>query len=359
MEPLFKPPLRTLGRDIVDADDVRFKLASVNWYGASDELFILGGLDVRHRSEIATMIRQLGFNSLRLPYSDEMVISNPIIPASLLIANPDLIGLRALDIYEACVSALTDAGLAVIINNHITHAMWFDGLSLCDATWSNDHLGSLCRIRQTEESWIQNWETVMSRFIDNPRVIGADLRNEVHGFWGTMRWNSWAPAAEKAGNRLLAMQSNWLIVVEGTSSANDLSGARDRPIKLNIPNRVVYSAHVYSWSGWGSMSRFATRPYPGFVEEMQKNWGYLLKENIAPVWVGEFGAPNHPNEGDQHYWDNLMKYLKEMDADFGYWAINPRKPHLNEHESYSVIRDDWTTAIDDYRLQSMQKLMKK
>ncbi|MCJ1476152.1 hypothetical protein MMC13_004817 [Lambiella insularis] len=359
MEPLFKPPLYTSGRDILDADNVRFKLASVNWYGASDELFVPGGLDVRHRSEIALVIRRLGFNSIRFPYSDEMVISNPIIPSSLLAANKDLVGLHALDVFEACVNALTDVGLAVIVNDHITHAGWFDGLSLCDATWSNDHLGSLCRIRQTEESWIQNWVTIMSRFIDNPRVIGADLRNEVHGFWGTMRWSSWAPAAERAGNRLLALQSNWLMVVEGTSSANDLSGARDRPVELKIPHRVVYSAHVYSWSGWGSMSPFATRPYPEFADEMKKNWGYLLDEDIAPVWVAEFGAPNHPGKGDKHYWDNLMKYLRDADADFGYWAINPRKPHRNEHESYSLVRDDWKTVVDDYRLQGMQLLMKQ
>jgi hypothetical protein len=71
--PLFKPPLSTQGRNIIDENGTRLKLASVNWYGASDELFIPGGLDVQHRQDIAATIRQLGFNSVRLPYSDEMV----------------------------------------------------------------------------------------------------------------------------------------------------------------------------------------------------------------------------------------------------------------------------------------------
>ena len=359
MEPLFEAPLHTSGRNIVDAKNVRFKLASVNWYGASDELFVAGGLDVQHRSSIAALIRRLGFNSVRFPYSDELIVSNPLIPASLLSANPDLVGLRALDVYEACVNALTDAGLAVIINNHITNATWFDGLSLCDASWSNDYLGGLCRIRQTEEQWIRNWETVMSRFISNPRVVGADLRNEVHGFWGTMRWGSWAKAAEAAGNRLLKMQPDWLMIVEGVSSANDLSGVRNRPVKLSIPDRVVYSAHVYAWSGWGNLSRFSSRPYPSFAEEMQKNWGFIVEENIAPVWIGEMGAPSSPGDGDKHYWKNLLRYLDEMDSDFGYWAINPRKPHQNEHERYSLVMDDWETIVDDYRLQGMFKLMKR
>lgn len=356
MDPLFKPPLRAQGRDIVDADNVRCKLASINWYGASDELFVPGGLDVQHRSTIALLIRRLGFNSVRMPYSDELVRSNPLIPLRLLSANLDLAGSRALDVYAAAVNALTDAGLAVIINNHITQATWCCGTNLCDAAWSNDYLGPLCRVSQTEDQWIENWETVMSRFVDNPRVAGADLRNEVRGIWGTMTWDAWATAAERAGERLLALQPNWLMVVEGISSANDLSGVRERPVRYSIPGRVVYSAHVYAWSGWGQLQPYSKRPYPSFVRAMQKNWGYLLEEQIAPVWVGEFGAPDSPGEDDR-YWPNLMRYLEEMDADFGYWAINPRKPHLNEQEHYSLIEDDWETVVDDYRLRGMQRLM--
>lgn len=355
----FTLPLRTKGRNIVDQKGRRFKLASVNWYGASDELFIPGGLEVRHRSEIAGMIRSLGFNSVRMPYSDEMVISNPAILPHLLIANPDLIGLRALDIFEAVVTSLTDVGLAVIINDHITTATWCCGADPCDAGWANDHLGPLCRVRQTEDDWIAHWETIMTRFIDNPLVIGADLRNEVRGVWGTMTWDRWATAAERAGNALLKMNPDWLIVVGGTESSNDLSGAGARPVRLDVDNRVVYSAHVYSWSGWGSLGgRYAKRNYPSFVKAMRHNWGYLVEGNLAPVWIGEFGAPDKPSEGDANYWGNLMRYLKAIDADFGYWAINPRKPKENEKESYALVEDDWNTPVLDYRMKDMTELIR-
>ncbi|KAI0540741.1 endoglucanase E1 [Xylaria digitata] len=351
-------PLRTKGRDIVDTVGRRFKLASVNWYGGSDELFIPGGLDIQHRSVIAASVRTLGFNSVRLPYSDEMVIENPHIDDRHLTANPDLFGQRALDIFAAVVEALTDAGIAVIVNNHITTATWCCGADPCDASWSNDHLGPLCRIRQSEEDWIQHWETVMERFVDNPYVIGADLRNEVRGVWGTMPWGRWAAAAEKCGNRLLKMNRDWLIVVEGTESGNDLTGARTRPVVLDVPDRVVYSAHVYAWSGWGSREgRYAKRSYASFIQAMRKNWAYLVEGNMAPVWVGEFGAPRHPGEGDANYWSNLLRYLKRIDADFGYWAINPRKPHDNVKEGYSLIEDDWVTPILDYRMRDMTELI--
>ncbi|ROT40081.1 cellulase [Sodiomyces alkalinus F11] len=352
-------PLRTQGRNIIDQKGRRFKLHSVNWYGGSDELFVVGGLDVRHRNDIAATIRRMGFNSVRLPYADELVVANPVIPESLVAANPDLAGRRALDVFEAVTAALTDAGLAVIINNHITHATWCCGADPCDAAWYNGHLGPLCRIRQTEADWIRHWEEVMVRFVDNPFVIGADLRNEVRGFWGTMPWSKWAAAAEKAGNRLLRIRSDWLIIVGGTESNNDLSGVAERPVVLDVPHRVVYTAHVYAWSGWGSSEgRFSHREYASFVRTMRRNWAYLVEGDVAPVWVGEFGASNRPSVGGANYWQNLLRYLKAIDADFGYWAINPRKPKDDEKETYSLVEDNWSTPILDYRMKDMTEIMR-
>lgn len=200
----------------------------------------------------------------------------------------------------------------------------------------------------------------MSRFVDNPFVIGADLRNEVRGLWGTMTWDRWATAAEKAGNALLKMNPDWLIIVGGTESGNDLTGVSQRPVKLDVDRRVVYSAHVYAWSGWGSREgRYSQRSYASFVKSMQNNWAYLVEGNLDPVWVGEFGAPHKAAVGDANYWQNLMRYLKSIEADFGYWAINPRKPKDNEKETYSLVKDDWITPILDYRMKDMTELIRQ
>ncbi|KAL9533918.1 Endoglucanase [Sphaerulina musiva] len=394
-KPFFAPPLRTAGRQIVDANGHRVKLASINWYGASDIYFVPGGLDFRHRDEIAATIKKMGFNSVRFPYSDQMVMENPVIPLQYISANLDLLendydndntsfpvesnhgedlrrkassesspeagatGPRALDVFNACIQSLTNAGLIVIPNNHITNAHWCDGLNLCDSSWKNSQYGPICKIRQTTSSWIAHWVTIMAPFISNPFVIGADLRNEPRGIWGTMPWSSWATAAEEASEALLTLQPDWLMFVEGVSSANDCSGAKKRPVELSIPHRVVYSSHVYSWSGWGHIPSvpYGKRPFASFAEDMMQNWGFLLHENVAPVWVGEFGAPQAGNEADHHYWENLMRVLKETDADWGYWALNPRKPEGYDNETYGLLRDDWETVVDDWRLKDLRTLM--
>lgn len=359
----YTPPFHTQGRHILDAVGVQVKLASINWYGASDTDFVPGGLEVRHRDEIARLIRDLGFNSVRLPYADEIVVNNPIVDSKVIAANQDLLRDGApplsLEVFHAVVESLTAAGLLVIVNNHITQATWCCGINPCDLSWRNDWFGGgwLCRIPQTEEGWIANWETVMRPLVSNPLVLGADLRNEVRGLWGTMHWAVWAAAAEKASERLLALNPQWLMFVEGISSANDLSGVRARPVQLSVPGRVVYSAHVYKWSGWGSGRPFARRSYEDFAEEMWRNWGYLLAQDVAPVWVGEMGAPEHPSAtpGDSNYWQHLVRFLAAVDAGWGYWALNARKAS-GEWEGYGLVGDDWESVRWDYRLDDLRRL---
>ncbi|EFX04494.1 cellulase family protein [Grosmannia clavigera kw1407] len=198
----------------------------------------------------------------------------------------------------------------------------------------------------------------MGRLADNKRVIGADLRNEVRGLWGTMSWERWATAAEHCGKRLLALNPAWLIVVGGTGSGNDLSGVAARPVQLQVSHRVVYSVHVYGWSGWGSLGgRFVQRPYRSFAAAMQSAWSYLLESETGdsgpvPVWVAEFGAPHRPSVGDVCYWQHLLRFLAAVDADFGYWAVNPRKTDGSE-ETYKLVDDDWLTPVLDYRLRDL------
>ena len=308
----------------------------------------------------------MGFNCVKLPYSDQMVIENPVVDQGFLGANLDLLDTydytgaltdklaspRALYVFSACVEAITQAGVAVIINNHVTSAHRRSRLNLCDAGWKNDRFWPICQIVQTTESWIGNWQTVMMPFIDNPLVIGADLRNEPSGLWGTMTWSTWAAAAERAGEALLKMQPNWLMFVEGISSANDCSAARLRPVKLSVPDRVIYSTHVYKWSGWSTLIPYGSRHYPSFELDMERNWGYLLRDNVAPVWLGGFGTKHQGDSSDLNYWNHLMRYMREYDVDWSYSTLNSNQP-----STCGLLMDDWETPIHDFRMRDLRTLM--
>lgn len=210
-----------------------------------------------------------------------------------------------------------------------------------------------------EEDWIWNWEMVMGRLVGNELVIGVDLRNEVRGVWGIMFWDWWVSVVEKVGNRLLKMKKDWLIIVGGMESGNDLRGVRIRLVRLEVEDRVVYLVYVYFWSGWGSFEgRYFKRMYLSFVVFMRSNWGYLVEGDVVLVWIGEFGVLSEFGRGDVNYWENLMRYLKSIDVDFGYWVINLRKLKDDEKEMYCFVEDDWVMLVLDYRMKDMMELMR-
>lgn len=254
-------------------------------------------------------------------------------------ANPDLAGLRALGVFATVVRVLTDSGIAVVVNNLTTAT---------HVVLRRRPMRPLCRVRQTEEQWIRHWETVVARLADNPRVVAADLPKEVRGVWGgPCRGTGGAAVAERAGNMLLlALNPDLLIVVGGTESGNDLPCVAGRPARLRAEGRVVYA-----WSGWGSLGgKFAAQTYPSFVRAMRRNSAYLVESEVAPVRVGEFGAPHAPGKGRYNYWANLMRYLK---------AVNSRKPKGDKKESYSLVQDDLVTPVLDYWMKDSVEPMRQ
>jgi hypothetical protein len=63
--------------------------------------------------------------------------------------------------------------------------------------------------------------------------------------------------------------------------------------------------------------KYAKRTHPSFVNAMYRDCAYLLEGHIAPVWIGEVDA-NQPGQGDINYWQNLLRHLKAINAEFGY-----------------------------------------
>jgi hypothetical protein len=97
-------PLHTDGHWIVDRSGNRVKLDSVNWYGAEEEDFVPAGLELASLDSIAGQIKCMGFNSVRLPWSNQMVETNPVVSDYALAANPQFDGAQAMDVFDAAVN---------------------------------------------------------------------------------------------------------------------------------------------------------------------------------------------------------------------------------------------------------------
>jgi endoglucanase len=141
---------------------------------------------------------------------------------------------------------------------------------------------------------------------------------------------------------------NWLVVVEGVDVYNgdnywwggNLQGAASAPVRLNVANRLVYSAHEYATSVF-AQPWFSDPAFPNNLAAIwDKNWGYLAKNNVAPVLLGEFGS-TLADPRDQTWLRTLMAYLGTGTGgiNFTYWSWNP-----NSGDTGGILNDDWTTV---------------
>src|SRR5258708_38040877 len=70
--PLGAGPLRTNGGNIVDADGRVVHITGVNWFGLETSTFAPQGLWARSLNDMLDQMVQAGFNTIRLPYSNQL-----------------------------------------------------------------------------------------------------------------------------------------------------------------------------------------------------------------------------------------------------------------------------------------------
>ena len=356
-------PLSASGRFIVDARGNRVRLAGVNWYGAHEDLGVAPGLDRTDRHALARRIAGLGFNSVRLPFSLWMTEQTAPVPDQYLAANPDLAGSTPMGVYDACVRALTDEGLIVIPNCHMLDPGWCCSDSDGNGLWYND--------RWPARKFFAAWQDIAARYQPNPLVAAMDIMNEPRrarvgwrvrtATWGTRHKTDVAAMYATVGNLIHETSPHVLIICEGLNYAADLADVARHPVRLERPGQVIYSMHDYSWFHPQGQSQQA------YFEQMGRNGGYILSEQIAPLWIGEFGndtrslasfglapAPHGGQAASAVWWNNVQAWLIENDVDWCWWALNPTQPKgtipvINQHRSNWGDPEPWGLLAQDWR----------
>ncbi|MET9494408.1 cellulase family glycosylhydrolase [Streptomyces sp. NPDC006552] len=332
----------TSGRRLLDAQDQPVRMAGINWFGFETANYAPHGLWSRDYKSMLDQMKSLGYNTVRMPYSDD--IFKGTIPTGITYANglnTDLEGLNSLQVMDKIVDYAGAVGLKVVLDRHRPDS------SAQSALWYTSSV--------PETTWIANLKALATRYRGNSAVVGIDLHNEPHdpACWGCGDKNTdWRLAAERAGNAVLSVNPDLLVFVEGVQTVNgqstwwggNLAGVASAPVHLDVANRVVYSAHDYATSvaqqPWFSDPSFPAN-MPGIWD---KNWGYIFKQNIAPVWVGEFGTTLQSTV-DQKWLAALVDYLRPTAAygadsiSWTFWSWNP-----NSGDTGGILKDDWQTV---------------
>lgn len=341
--------LHTRGNQILDSAGQPVQLSGVNWFGLESSTGAPHGLWTRGYTEMIDQMAAAGFNTIRLPYASETLHTSSAPNGIDFSKNPELRGLTSLEVMDAVIDYAGRQGMRVILDHHRSgfgsgtsgNGLWYDA-------------------QYTEDAWVADWAMLAGRYRDNPTVIGFDLHNEPYnGTWGGGGANDWVRAAERAGNAALAVNPDLLIFVEGVGTyqgqsywwGGNLMGVADRPIILDVPGRVVYSPHDYPNSvypqPWFSGSNFGA----GLPAKFRQMWGYIYEENIAPVYIGEFGT-KLSDPKDIVWLEAITSYISgdfdnngtidipagTEDISWTFWSWNP-----NSGDTGGILADDWTT----------------
>jgi len=126
-------------------------------------------------------------------------------------------------------------------------------------------------------------------------------------------------------------------------------------------NKVIYSPHDYATDGAGGLKQwfnpggyvdsfagagfYASHnglPYPDNMAEVwRRQWGYLAEQDIAPLWLGEFGARFITTENqyprDLAWLNALGAYCKAHDIGWAYFAMNPQKEAMLSPETENTV----------------------
>jgi endoglucanase len=260
------------------------------------------------------------------------------VPDYAVAGNPQLKGKHAMAIMDAVIAALGRAHIMVILDNHMSRADWCSSETDGNGLWYNREY--------PETKWLADWRAITRRYRNQPWVVGADLRNELRSgaSWGGPDPKlDWHAAAERGGAAVLAANPKLLIMVEGPEYSTNFTGFDKLPVTLPVAHRLVYSPHAYYVKGQDLSNLDAMKQ----AYEVRSLF-LLHTEPETPIWVGEFGACQTLDCGENSDWLKMfIRLLKENPLiSWSYWPLNGTQSSgagrkYDAVESYGLLSTDY------------------
>ena len=318
----------------------RIRLEGATWYGMQTQYYVPAGLDHLSLRGSLARIKALGFNSIRIPISDQMVRDSSRIRVRLRLGKSFALldGLHPLQVLDLVVAQAQKDGLWIILDNHSSPAI--TSREIHSPEKPSSPLWTAPGYNQ--RTWIRDWTSLAQRYAPGhycgvyapalttcrniPTVIGFDLRNEPHtdgpgpwdmktyltqgAVWGdctrslcgkySKLWRArrnWPAAVTTASNRILRLNPHLLMLVEGVQLypaidrlhpgrvdsywwGSILQGVRNDPIHLAttaFDRQIVYSPHE-----WGPLKFRApvfyqgTVTYKSLTRLFYRQWAFVL-----------------------------------------------------------------------------------
>src|SRR5258706_433165 len=104
--------------ELVDSLGCVVHLSGVNWFGFETSTFAPHGLWARNWKDMLKQIAQTGFNTIRLPFTDQLLDPGIKTNGINYQLNPDLKGLSGLALMDRIIQGAGQIGLKIILDRH-------------------------------------------------------------------------------------------------------------------------------------------------------------------------------------------------------------------------------------------------
>ena len=143
----------TSGNQILTPAGGQFIITGINWYGFETTSEVAHGLYTKDYSFILNEVKQYGYNTIRIPFSNQMWDTDPAPAPNSISACPTCKGKHSRDILALIINDAGSIGLHVILDNHRSEA---GNSAEANGLWYNTGKNS----NYTEQGWLNDWVSI-------------------------------------------------------------------------------------------------------------------------------------------------------------------------------------------------------
>jgi len=308
--------LKIVGKNIIDETGKKVRLTGISLGGwLMMEGYMLGGRNIpehiirktapefaaefRKRfitQKDAEVIKNLGFNCVRLPFNYRLIEEA-----------------GGIEFLKQAVQWFTDLKIYVILDMHAVPGSQ-------NRDWHSDSEGT-AEFWQKEEHrqhYLKLWDLLSKSFKDNQYIAGYDVMNEPV----TDRIDLIKESYAKVIETIRANNDNHIIFLEGNNWAQVVDFLANQ-----IAENVTLSIHYYEPTKF-VFNQIANLSYPGRIDGVQWNKAYIAKylkkytKYNVPIYVGEFGVASRcPHCKKEYAWvRDVLNIFKNYGFHWTYWT---------------------------------------
>ncbi|KAF2035298.1 glycosyl hydrolase family 5 protein-like protein/cellulase [Setomelanomma holmii] len=354
---------------VLDSAGSNFTYVGVNWPGA-DEVIIPEGLQYQSIASIASKLKSLDMNVVRLTFAIEMIddvkdrggdvtIQNAFRKAlgttngdaayQKVIKNNPQFGTSTtrLQVYDAIAAELAKQQIYVHLDNHMSKGKW-----CCSGNDGNTWFGDT-------DFNIANWKRGLEFMADHsknwPNMISLGLRNELRkpdsaGASLAYTWPIWYDQVMDAANRVNKANPNILIFLSGLEYdtkvtpipwADNLDNGKKFMLSdYAYKNKLVLELHNYQNSATNCGDIKSGLWSNGFRATGDKS------VNKMPVMLTEFGFSQADSSYTGTYATCLKKLMLQWKSGWMVWALSGsyyiRSGTQDYEETWGLLNHQWS-----------------